>query len=159
MIKVASIDVRDLRTKKIRPVLVELEMWSKQAEDLLVGTCCAESLCGTYRRQIKGPARGIFQMEPNTARDIVDNYLKYRKSIKGSVYKYYDGTKSLEDNLETNDEFAVAMCRVHYRRVPKKLPYDREGLAKYWKDYYNTSEGKGTVQGFLDKWNEFEPAI
>ena len=43
------------------------------------------------------------------------------------------------------------MARIKYWRVPKKLPVenDIEGMAKYWKDYYNTSLGKGTPEKFI----------
>jgi hypothetical protein len=54
--------------------------------------------------------------------------------------------------LETNIAFAICMCRVHYRRVPKALPklFDKPSFASYWKKYYNTKLGAGTIQKFLD---------
>ena len=37
-------------------------------------------------------------------------------------------------------------------RVPKKLPKasDLEGQAKYWKTFYNTIKGKGTIEHFME---------
>ena len=41
--------------------------------------------------------------------------------------------------------------------MPEKLPnsYDIEGLAKYWKKYYNTEGGKGTVEKFIEKYEKY----
>ena len=50
--------------------------------NLLVGTACVESNCGEYIKQINGPACGIFQIEPNTAKDIQENYIKYKPDLK-----------------------------------------------------------------------------
>ena len=45
----------------------------------------------------------------------------------------------------------IAMCRLHYRRIPKPLPSSAKGQAKYWKKYYNSSAGRGTVEDFLER--------
>ncbi len=149
-----------LRKNIIRPVLKELGYYSKEAENLLVGTACAESLCGQYRRQLGGgPAFGIYQMEKATAYDILQNYLTYRMDLKKKVIRFWDNTKSLEQNLETNDEFATAMCRVHYLRVPAAIPKRKKEMGDYWKEYYNTKYGKGSASDFLTKWNTIEGGI
>lgn len=47
---------------------------SSSAVNLLLGTAAQESAFGTYLRQIGGgPARGVFQMAPATAKDIWEN--------------------------------------------------------------------------------------
>lgn len=40
------------------------------------------------------------------------------------------------------------MCRLLYRRIKEPLPHERDvlGMARYWKRYYNTSLGKGSVE-------------
>ena len=45
----------------------------------------------------------------------------------------------------------IIFCRIKYWRVPKKIPMDLEGMADYWKKYYNTEGGAGTVAHFLEK--------
>mgnify|MGYP003678329345 CR=1 FL=1 len=110
-------------------------------------------------KQIKGPARGVFQMEPFTAIDICTNYLKYRESLMKKVaevcmldWKYF--LKPNEDdwqNILTSNLLAqVCMTRMHYRRVPKPLPRTLEDQAIYWKSFYNTHKGKGTPQHFAE---------
>ena len=72
-----SINKNDIR-EAIREVLTYLGKHSDSAEELLMLTCAVESQLGTYLKQIKGPARGIFQMEPATERDCWVNFLRMK---------------------------------------------------------------------------------
>ena len=138
-------------------VLKKMDLHSPEASDLVYKTGKVESGY-KYLRQIKGPARGLFQCESWVAVDICKNYLAYRKSL---MRKVADATKvklsyfidPKEDDwsyiLETNIAAQIAMCRLHYRRIPKPLPSSLEGQAKYWKKYYNSMAGRGTVEDFL----------
>ena len=67
-----------LRELIITPALSKLQLYSKDAEELLIFTCAVESDGGTYLKQIKGPALGIYQMEPRTYNDIWQNYMRNR---------------------------------------------------------------------------------
>lgn len=151
-----SIDALQLRHEIIRPVLEHLDPvmpYSLAAENLLMGTCAQESRMGTFIVQLgEGPARGIFQMEPATHEDIWKNFLAHRMGLGSKVRqqaRYSSGSFTAE--LAGNLYYAAAMCRVHYYRVPMALP-DADNvaeLAHYWKLYYNTPEGKGTVEEFI----------
>jgi hypothetical protein len=46
------------------------------------------------------------------------------------------------------------MARIHYYRVAEALPHkdDLEGMAHYWKNYYNTPQGAGTTGEFMNKY-------
>ena len=63
--------------KIINYVLKDLNMYSEDAESLVYRTGMAES---SYKHleQVKGPAIGFFQVEPDTINDTIDNYLKFR---------------------------------------------------------------------------------
>lgn len=139
---------KDQLRSLIRDVLTEVGLWSYSAEELLMMTAAVESNLGTYIRQIGGPARGIFQMEPATERDIIDNYLMFKDELRSRVQEFR--TKHPRQ-LEWNLAYQILMARVHYLRVPEPLPHqmDKLGLAKYWKKYYNTMLGKGTVDKAL----------
>ena len=149
------INVSQLKSEIIAPVLQSIGLYSEHAVNLLVGTALQESLGGTYVKQIKGPACGIYQMEPATARDIIDNFLKYKKELSDKVFRFYNRNLTLEENLISNLFFATAMCRVHYFRVKEALPTTVVTYGDYWKRYYNTVKGKGTVTEFVSKYREY----
>ena len=66
-------------------------------------------------------------------------------------WKYFTAPNEQDwgDILTYNIAAQIAMCRLHYRRVPKPLPGSLLEQAKYWKQYYNTAKGKGTVDHFV----------
>lgn len=120
---------------------------SADAVELLMLTAAQESHLGSYITQINGPAQGIFQMEPATEEDIYDNFLAYQPSLEGFVNRasLWQGFHPSVGELIWNLKYAIIMCRVHYWRVKAPLPNLISGYAQYWKDYYNTSLGRGTV--------------
>lgn len=140
----------------IRPVLAKMGGSNLAAEELLLGTAVQESLNFKYRRQMgNGPARSYYQMEPATHDDIWQNYLKYNAKRAELVASFLSSpTANKHDELETNDEYATAMARVHYMRVKEALPKqgDIQAQANYWKQYYNTPLGKGKPAEYIEKW-------
>jgi len=128
----------------IKRILIEYDLYNKSAVNLLLGTAAQESKFGTYIRQINGPALGIFQMEKPT--------FDWLKNIYGSKYPIGEF-----DELEYNLKQAILLARLRYRIVPKPLPDadDIEGLAKYWKEYYNTPLGKGKIEQFINNYKKY----
>lgn len=152
--------LNEIRQNIVIPALVEINAYSTAAEQLVMMTGMAESLFKHTRQIVKytpikyGPARGWFQMEPATHNDIWSNY------FGGSRTKHLvEGLQRLNTNagdpeeLVKDQKYAAAMCRIHYLRVRERLPDEGHwhGMATYWKKYYNTHLGKGTVDGFLQK--------
>lgn len=103
-------------------------------------------------RQIQGPALGFFQCEPKTAVDIWDNYIMYRPKYRDKLYQFGFDDSKISFCLLSNIALQIVFCRLHYRRVPDKLPdaKDIEAQAQYWKSFYNTVKGKGTVEHFIE---------
>ncbi len=131
---------------------------STDAIDLLFGTACVESDCGYFIKQLNGPARGIFQMERTTHDDIWRNYINYRQELKTFMREELPqaAQDSKFDNLEYNLRYAIMMARLHYYRVPAPIPKSSlEMQAQYWKDYYNTPDGKGSEADYLQKWKQY----
>lgn len=147
-------DAKQLRNEIIKPALVAVGLYSKPAEDLVFGTACVESNCGEYLRQINGPALGIFQMEPATHDDIYKNFLKYKPELKARVMRLFSPGLSVSENLKSNLMYAAAMCRIYYLRAPLPIPEDLQGQAEYWKKYYNTVKGKGSVEKYIAAYRE-----
>jgi len=146
------INAGQLRQFVVIPELKRLGLHSKAAENLLMGTAAQESKLGEYLVQLgNGPARGIFQMERATEKDIWINYLAYQPKLAAKVLAITATlTPYYQDEILYNLRYAAAMCRIHYLRKKEKLPDQNDvgALGKYWKDHYNTHLGRGTVAEF-----------
>ena len=82
-----------------------------------------------------------------------------RKCAKESMvdikhWQNYD-ENAWSDILEKNIAAGIVHCRLKYWRVPKKMPNTLEGRARYWKKYYNTDQGKGTEEKYMDTVKEY----
>lgn len=147
-----GLDANQLRQLVVRPALEEIGLWSRAAENLVMGTAAQESNL-RFIHQVKGPAVGLFQIEPATYRDIWTNWLPGQGDLAEKLRAIAGQPDSGVPDVEImtwNLKYAAAMCRVFYRRLKAPLPHedDVEGLAAYWKRHYNTSAGKGTTAQF-----------
>ena len=145
----------------IRPTLSHLKVLnsslsSRSAENLLLGTILQESSGGTYLKQINGPALGIFQIEPSTHADVYDNFFRFKPQWENTVVKLASKNfyNERDDELIFNLRYSCAIARVIYWRVSAPLPSydDVAGLAEYWKRHYNTVDGAGTVEQFIESY-------
>lgn len=157
-----GINPAQLRELVVIPTLEWIVLYSLAAEQLVMGTAAQESKFRHIKQLGEGPALGLWQMEPATHKDIWDNYLFYNQTLSsrvGSMIGHYPLIRV--NNLIGNLYYACAMCRIHYRRVKSALPKagDVEGMAKYWKIYYNTRLGKGTEAEYIANWNKFVAPI
>lgn len=152
------VDVNNFRIEIVRPALQLCGLWSEAAENLLVGTALAESGLKVVTQFGNGPALSFFQIEPDTYNDVVkylhrkDNKPLKDRILSACMMDIFPEAKCLTWNIR----LAVLVARLIYWRRPEKLPKetDIQGLAKYWKAYYNSSQGKGTVEHFIKSWNE-----
>jgi hypothetical protein len=139
----------------------ELGYYSDEAVYLLLGTMAVESSFGTYLKQLNGPALGVFQMEPNTLKDIWINYIHHRPNLAYKV-DIVSGVHGVDSRaLETNLRYQIVMARIHYLRVPKALPNksDLTAIARYWKVYYNTNKGKGLESKFITSYLHYVQGV
>ncbi len=149
-----------MNTKQIKDlierILTILGMNSESAVNLLLGTAAQESNFKYIRQLGHGPALGIFQMEPATEHDIWNNYLIYKPKLADLICQI-TGHKQSGSHLEWDLAYQIIMCRLHYRRVKEALPEpdDINGLAKYWKVFYNTKNGKGTSDEFIENYKKY----
>lgn len=143
------------------PALKGIGLFSPEAAQLVTGTALAESGLVfvdqvTNGPERPGPAYGLFQMEARTYHDHWDRWLvTQKKELAAKLERLILPVPGIMgiDQLHGNHYYAAAMCRVHYLRAPAKLPgwNDLEGQARYWKEFYNTKYGKGTVEGYMKK--------
>ena len=138
---------------------------------LLMGTAATESLL-RYRRQIgfsmdKLPgAWGLWQTEQHAVIDSI-RYLWRRGDVLANAARFVDLAELFHSDMLTtmrrihdDDRFAVLFARLHYLRVAESVPDDLRGQAWYWKRYYNTRLGKGTIDGYIRNWQTIvEPEL
>lgn len=149
---IMGLNVHQFRSYVLRPSLERLNLWSQEAEMLLLGTALTESGDMHYLHQLgEGPAKGIYQMEPRTHEDIYNNYLEYRKPLRREVLAFIAPVPEPIEQLMTNLAYATVMCRIHYLRIKAAIPgaNDLRGLAEYWKEHYNTGLGAGQPNTFV----------
>lgn len=139
---------KHLRECIIRPALDRLGLYSVAAEELLVITAAQESLAGTYLMQCdsqgypRGPALGIYQMEPATFHDLWENFLLYHRLIAERIPE--PGPWPAE-RLIYDLRFATQIARLHYYRFTTPIPDDVDGQIRYYKKYWNTDLGAASL--------------
>lgn len=143
-----------IRNTAVRPALQALEPvipYTQTAENQVLNTGAHESGGFVHRVQVGGgPARGLWQMEQATFRDLYDRYLGAHPVLKGKVDSLLwavgssPGAGSGSDpwlQIETNDVFAAAMCRIRYWDSAAKLSFDPRDVfesSRCWSQFYNT---------------------
>lgn len=148
-----GIDKNDLR-QTITKVLEYLS--EKNIEgyvELLMVTAQAESDLGRIRKQRRGPALGVFQIEPTTEKCNWNNYLKYNNRLREKIKALMGESAPGLQQLQTNLEYAITMAYIKYKRLEKESPKKNDivQLVKLYKKLYNTEAGKATVEKTLLK--------
>ena len=123
---------------------------SENARALLFAIGMAESAYAVDH-QIGGPALGFWQMEPATAKDLLEWLGVKHPQTRMDVHELTHGALPLAA-LQTNPLYACALARCFFLRDPDPLPpVNLEAIARYWKAKYNSPDGKGSVSGFLTR--------
>ncbi|WP_333609337.1 hypothetical protein [Arsukibacterium sp.] len=125
-------------------------LYSPAVVELMAMIVAHESMHGRYRRQINGPALGLFQIEPPTHDDIWQN----GPGIKRRAAQF--GIKQDVSQLEHSDEYSIFVARHHLMRDPNPIPTDAIAMAEYCKSYWNTVKGKATAEKYLRDWETWK---
>jgi len=137
-------NISQFRELIIKSTLNDLNLYSPEAEELLVFTCAVESRGGSDLKQFNGPALGIYQMEPNTYTDLWANYINNHNQLRTILVTNFEVNRiPSPERLIYDLRYATAMARLFYARIKEPLPYldDPENLWWYYKKYYNTFNG------------------
>ena len=154
------------------------ERYAANVARLLFGTIAQESGFRWVRQTVfransywvhRG-AFGIAQCEPTSIKSSLD-YLSKRIDVAERVaaFAFNDvaaGAKAFDMDvgamlrlIVSSHRAAIALCRVHYLWfTPTEIPVDLDGQAAYWKRYYNTVAGAGTVEEYKRNWARFASA-
>lgn len=145
------------RVDIIRPALKITNLWSPAAEELVLGTHIVETRLKVVKQYGGGPALGFGQHEPATYHDDVKYLDLRRRDLRELILSAcYLQTFPEASALMWNLRLGVLMTRIHYFRRPEPLPEagDIMGMAQYWKSFYNSSKGAGTLNDYIGAWKE-----
>ena len=121
------------------------------AEELVLGTAIVESRLSFIQQLGSGPALGLWQIEPDTHRDVYDNFLEYRQGLYDQVLSLSAPGQTFEENLTSNMQYVplYAGSATTERLRPCLMRVTLRGQARYWKRYYNTPLGAGTEGKYI----------
>lgn len=126
------------------------------AGKLLMETCAAETQLCTYPdRHPEKLGVGGFQFDQIALDDLKQETNERHKRKIERLWGF------VLDDIELHelaDDFLLAAicCRLKYMRVPAAIPDNYLDRAAYWKRYYNTSTGKGTIEHYLNAAEAFD---
>lgn len=126
----------------IKRTLTKMGRYSEQANTLLLMIAAHESMGGKYRKQIKGPALSVFQIEPFTHDSIWDNCDSIVRLAKKC------GFVRDVNQLEVDDHYAAFVARCYLLMDKNQLPTNLDDMAAYCKSYWNRT-GKATAEEYM----------
>ena len=125
-------------------------------------TAAQESNLGQYIHQTgKGPACGIYEMEPATHDSLWSTALardtQLATKVRNLAGAWHSGQIPDAEEMIGNLYYATAMARVKYKIIPASIPAadQIEALANYYKTYYNTAMGAATVPQVIANYRKY----
>lgn len=118
------------------------------AKEMIIETAIAETGLGQIEDKTVGAGMGITQFDDKPFQDIRDRSIKLRPKILKELH--IDISLVEWDDLRYNQFLALLFTRLHYWLKGDPIPATIEERAKYWKLHYNTKDGKGTVEHYLE---------
>lgn len=150
-------DITQFRENILTPTLDGLQIRDNNLKELLVFTCAVESAGGTYVKQIKGTALGIYQIEPATFSDLWHNFI-IRNPPLVNLLTLNLNLHRVPDPLEliTDLKLATVTCALFYQwKNVKVLSTDEQELWMNYKKYYNTEKGKAEMEPSIKAYRKF----
>lgn len=127
---------------------------NKTAYNLLLETAGAETIRGTFYDSTKYAGMGLTQFD---RKPFSDTHNRTSKNIKIKVFNCFGiHLDYLEwEDLRYNPLLAMLYTRLKYRLIAEEIPNNIEDRAKYWKKFYNSELGKGTIEHYLSANKQF----
>ncbi|MFY9088968.1 hypothetical protein [Arcobacter aquimarinus] len=123
------------------------------AVEMIVETAVAETGLGQITDRTVGAGMGLTQFDELSFKDIKNRNMKLRPKI---LKELGVDLQLIEwDDLRYNDFLSLLFTRLFYRLKGDPIPKTIEERAKYWKLHYNTEDGKGTVEHYLEMNRKF----
>lgn len=119
---------------------------------MILETCAAETHLGQFEdKSDYKHGTSLAQVDFGTFEWLQDSYKD--RALNDAIKDVFDidlGAVQYRE-LEHNPLLAMIWCRLRYLIVPDPIPEDLTGRAKLWKKVYNSTAGKGTVEGYIEK--------
>lgn len=142
------IDKEDLK-KQAKKICEVLGMGVNQVADkMILETAIAETGLGKIEDKTKGAGMGITQFDEFPFDDLKQRSLDKRDKIYQNLG--VDITLVEWDDIRYNPFLGMLFARLQYLPLKENIPSTIEERARYWKKYYNTVKGKGTVEHYLE---------
>ena len=130
-----TIDAALFSEQVIKPTLEYLQMYSRAAEKLLLGTAAQESNLDPFYQHNQGI--GLFQISADQHRHIWDTYLAFLPDLASMVRGLASQRLFLinpDQELKTNLAYSTAIAWVIYLQSECQLPEpeDIDGLCQCW---------------------------
>lgn len=151
-----GVNDREYIHRVIHAVCLYLGSNSQLAESLLTETCAAETQLCTYPdRHPTKLGVGGFQFDQIALDDLQqETDLRHKKKVE-RLWGYVLDDVVLAD-LADDFLLAAICCRLKYMRVPSAIPKSYLDRAIYWKRFYNTEAGKGTIDHYITAVERFD---
>ena len=117
------------------------------AVDMLLETAAAETGLGSVPDPTQGAGMGLTQFDRLPFDDIKRRSMGQRDKILDELK--IDISLVEWEHLRYNQFLSLLFTRLLYRLRPEPIPVSREGRAVYWKQFYNTEAGAGTVEHYM----------
>jgi len=149
---------QQFRKNIIQASLEPIDLYSPEDEDLLIATMAHESKGGFYLVQIKGPAIGVYQMEPNTYKLIWKRLYSENLSLTSKILDFLGYDKSPDfTNMIFDLRLSTIMARLLYYFAQRKLT-NKDDVDEIWliyKTYYNSNKGEAQKDEFIADYMRF----
>ncbi|AHK11758.1 hypothetical protein S144_44 [Shewanella sp. phage 1/44] len=126
---------------------------------MMLEICCVETDFCTYPD--KHPERlgvGPTQFDKIALDDLQERCRGRHRAMLRQHFGYELGAVVLAD-LAYDPLLAFCLTRMKLLLIPESIPTKRDARARYWKRYWNTSAGKGTINDYMTDTETFMPKI
>jgi len=128
---------------------------AKYATALLLETAAAETHLGKVWDGTVYAGMGLCQFDRKPFYYVRSRSKMYRKKILECFG--IDINRVEWEHLRYNPFLSLLFCRLYYLNIPKPIPTTLEKRARYWKKYYNSYFGKGTVSHYISSAKKTKP--
>ncbi|UTM60422.1 hypothetical protein L4174_023855 (plasmid) [Photobacterium sp. CCB-ST2H9] len=119
---------------------------------MLVETCAAETLLGEYRDPTQyGAGTGLMQVDEGTFIWLQEKYGNHKFAHAVQDRFGVSILKVEYRELEHSPLLSMIWARLRYATRKEPIPSTLQLRAEYWKMFYNTEAGKGSVGEYMKK--------